>query len=74
MRYNVGGPVLSACVNISPYSRFCDVLDRTRVDGRIATVYRRMKRSRSDSRAKLEYYDRLLSKTILKYQVKGQGR
>jgi phosphorylase kinase alpha/beta subunit len=27
-----------------------------------------MKRSRSDLRAKLEYYDRLLSKTILKYQ------
>ena len=29
-----------------------------------------MKRSRSDLRAKLEYYDRLLSKTILKYQVR----
>jgi phosphorylase kinase alpha/beta subunit len=27
-----------------------------------------MKRSRSDLRARLEYYDRLLSKTILKYQ------
>ena len=29
-----------------------------------------MKRSRSDSRAKLEYYDRLLSRTILHYQVR----